>query len=107
MRAWQVDRVIKAGEMQRADIPLPQFGPGEYVAYFKAAGTNFLDTPMLRGRYQHVPADLALALLGVNYPISRGALHDKARLQPGDVRDAVPNPLLDHRNHPPGGATHD
>ena len=142
MKAWQVERLVEAGEMHLVDIPAPEPGPGAYLVQVEAAGVNFLDTLMLRGRYQRkpalpfvpgvevagrilaagagaplavgqrvcggidtggfaeqavvpagavrliphdVPAEIALVLLGVNYPTSYYALHDKARLQAGET----------------------
>lgn len=150
MKAWLVERITEAGEMRFGECPAPQPGPRDYLVRVEAAGVNFLDTLMLRGRYQRkpalpftpgvevvgivtaagaeaplapgaelpltpgtricasietgafaeqalvpwgaarpvpdgVPAEDALVLLGVNYPTSFYALHNRARLQPGET----------------------
>ncbi len=142
MKAWLVERITEAGEMRLGDCPAPRPGPRDYLIQVEAAGVNFLDTLMLRGRYQRkpalpftpgvevvgtitaagaeapltpgaricasietgafaeqalvpcsaarpvpdgVPAEDALVLLGVNYPTSFYALHNRARLQPGET----------------------
>ena len=56
MKAWLVERITEAGEMRLADCPAPQPGPRDYLVQVEAAGVNFLDTLMLRGRYQRKPA---------------------------------------------------
>lgn len=142
MKAWRVERITEAGEMRLLDCPAPTPGPRDYLVQVEAAGVNFLDTLMLRGRYQRkpmlpftpgvevvgtviaagaeaplapgtricasiedgafaeqalvpsgaarpvpddVPAEAALVLLGVNYPTSHYALHNRAGLQPGET----------------------
>ena len=56
MKAWLVERITEAGEMRLADCPAPQPGPRDYLVQVEAAGVNFLDTLMVRGRYQRKPA---------------------------------------------------
>ena len=142
MKAWRVEQITEDGTMHLRDLPVPVPGPGEYLIRVEAAGLNFLDTLMLRGRYQRkpalpftpgvecagtvagagegcklppgtrvlagfetggfaefalapaaalmplpeeMPAADALAVLGVNYPTSYYALHDRARLRPGET----------------------
>lgn len=55
MRAWRVHAVNEDGAMALDDLPIPQAGPGECVVRVEAAGANFLDTLMIRGRYQVKP----------------------------------------------------
>lgn len=55
MKAWIVERITEAGEMHLADMPEPVAGPGQYVVALEAAGLNFLDTLMIRGKYQTKP----------------------------------------------------
>ncbi len=142
MKAWVVERITEAGEMRLAECPALQPGPRDYLVQVEAAGVNFLDTLMLRGRYQRkpplpftpgvevvgtitaagaeaplapgaricasieggafaeqalvptgaarpvpddVPAEAALVLLGVNYPTSYYALHNRAGLKSGET----------------------
>jgi NADPH:quinone reductase len=44
-----------ADELELAEIPQPQAGPGEAVVRVKAAALNFFDTLIIAGRYQHKP----------------------------------------------------
>src|ERR1700689_4254588 len=44
-----------ADELEMADIPRPQAGPGEAVVRVKAAALNFFDTLIIAGKYQHKP----------------------------------------------------
>lgn len=142
MKAWVVEKLEETDEMHLVDRPSPKPDAGEYLVHVEAAGVNFLDTLMLRGRYQRkpalpfvpgvevagrivaagtdaplavgqricasvptggfaelalvpaqaarpipddVPPDVALVLLGVNYPTSYYALHTRGRLQPGET----------------------
>lgn len=55
MKAWQVDEITEAGTMRMVDLPEPRPGPGEYRIAVATAGLNFLDTLMVRGRYQRKP----------------------------------------------------
>ncbi|HET8996164.1 MAG TPA: NADPH:quinone oxidoreductase family protein [Acetobacteraceae bacterium] len=142
MKAWRVEQITESGDMHLADLPTPQPGAGQYLVRVEAAGVNFLDTLMIRGRYQKKPplpftpgvecagtilaagegcklapgrrvlgsvegggfaecalmparaalevpegmaAAEALTLLGVNYPTSYYALHDRAGLRAGET----------------------
>jgi NADPH2:quinone reductase len=42
-------------ELEIADIPEPQAGPGEALVRVKAAALNFFDTLIIAGKYQHKP----------------------------------------------------
>jgi NADPH:quinone reductase len=44
-----------AEELELADIPQPQAGPGEAVVRVGAAALNFFDTLIIAGKYQHKP----------------------------------------------------
>jgi NADPH2:quinone reductase len=44
-----------ADELELADIPEPQAGPGEAVVRVKAAALNFFDTLIIAGKYQYKP----------------------------------------------------
>lgn len=55
MRGWRVRTLSEDGAMALEDLPMPQPGPGECVVRVEAAGVNFLDTLMIRGRYQVKP----------------------------------------------------
>jgi len=142
MKAWLVERITEAGEMHLVERPAPEPGPQDYLVRVEAAGVNFLDTLVLRGRYQRkpalpfvpgvevvgtiikegadaplaagaricasietgafaeqalvpanaarlvpedVPPEEALVLLGVNYPTSYYALHNRAGLKSGET----------------------
>ena len=55
MKAWLVETLTDEGAMRLADVPDPVAGPGQYVVEVQAAGLNFLDALMLRGKYQVKP----------------------------------------------------
>ncbi len=55
MKGWTVDAIIAEGAMRLAELPDPVAGPGQYVVAVEAAGLNFLDALMLRGKYQTKP----------------------------------------------------
>src|ERR1700724_3702842 len=44
-----------ADDLDLADIPEPQAGPGEAVVRVKAAALNFFDTLIVAGKYQYKP----------------------------------------------------
>ena len=142
MRCWIVEEITDAGEMAWVERADPAPGANEYLVRIEAAGVNFADTLMARGRYQRkpetpfipgievageivaagagtggelgrricaniptggfaelaqvaagaapfvpddVPCDVALALLGVNYPTAYYALHHRARIRPRET----------------------
>ena len=140
MRCCVVEQITEAGEMIWVERPDPVPGQDELLVRVKAAGVNFADTLMARGRYQRkpetpftpgievageivasgaggeqrglvcaniptggfaelalvperaataipddVPFDVALALLGVNYPTAYYALHHRAQIRPGET----------------------
>ena len=142
MRSWVVEELTEAGHMAWSERPDPVPEADGYVVRVEAAGVNFADTLMMRGRYQRkpdlpfvpgievagtiiaagsgatlpvgtricasvptggfaelaavtraaatplpddVPADVALVLLGVNYPTSWYALHNRARIRAGET----------------------
>jgi NADPH2:quinone reductase len=55
MKAWLVEAITDPGQMRLAALPDPVPGPGQYVIAVEAAGLNFLDSLMLRGKYQTKP----------------------------------------------------
>lgn len=55
MKAWLVETITEHGQMRLADVPEPVAAPGQYVIEVEAAGLNFLDALMLRGKYQVKP----------------------------------------------------
>ena len=55
MKAWLVEAITEDGTMRLADVPDAVAGPGQYVIAVEAAGLNFLDALMLRGKYQTKP----------------------------------------------------
>ncbi len=90
MRGWLVRALRADGTMALEDLPLPQAGPGECVVRVEAAGVNFLDTLMIRGRYQvkpPLPFTPGIELAGT--VVARG---EGCRFQEGDRICA----LVDH-----------
>jgi NADPH2:quinone reductase len=55
MRAIVVDRLMEPGDLKVAEAPEPRLLPGTLLVDVKAAGCNFFDVLMLRGRYQVKP----------------------------------------------------
>ncbi len=55
MKAWLVETLTDDGLMRLAEVADPVAGPGQYVVQVEAAGLNFLDSLMLRGKYQTKP----------------------------------------------------
>jgi NADPH:quinone reductase len=55
MQAWLVESLTAAGTMALGDIPVPQPAGDACLLRVEAAGVNFLDTLMIRGRYQVKP----------------------------------------------------
>jgi NADPH2:quinone reductase len=55
MRCWLVERITDTGEMALRERPDPVVAADRYVIRVEAAGVNFSDTLMLRGRYQRKP----------------------------------------------------
>jgi NADPH2:quinone reductase len=55
MKAILCNRFCTPDELELADIPEPQAGPGEAVVRIKAAALNFFDTLIIAGKYQHKP----------------------------------------------------
>lgn len=56
MKAWIVKEWCEPEQMQFAELPTPEPGAGEVRVKVGAAALNFLDTLMVRGRYQVKPA---------------------------------------------------
>ena len=55
MRAWLIEAVTDAGTMVFTEVADPVPAPGEVLVRVEVAGVNFLDTLMVRGRYQRKP----------------------------------------------------
>src|SRR6204780_4402689 len=55
MKAILCKRFCTPDELELADIPQPQAGPGEAVVRVKAAALNFFDTLIIVGKYQYKP----------------------------------------------------
>ncbi len=55
MKAVLCRRFCTPDELELADIPEPQAGPGQAVVRIKAAALNFFDTLIIAGKYQHKP----------------------------------------------------
>jgi NADPH2:quinone reductase len=55
MKAVLCRRFCAPEELEHADLPEPQAGPGEAVVRIKAAALNFFDTLIIAGKYQHKP----------------------------------------------------
>jgi NADPH2:quinone reductase len=56
MKALLCTRYGIPDDLELADIPEPNAGPGEAVVRVKAAALNFFDTLIIAGKYQHKPA---------------------------------------------------
>src|SRR5271155_5597407 len=56
MKAILCRQFCSPDELELADIPEPQAGPGEAVVRIKSAALNFFDTLIIAGKYQHKPA---------------------------------------------------
>jgi NADPH:quinone reductase len=72
-----------AEELELADIPQPQAGPGEAVVRVGAAALNFFDTLIIAGKYQHKPPfpfSPAAEFAGVVESVGAGA----TEVAPGD-----------------------
>ncbi|GAP38113.1 NADPH:quinone oxidoreductase family protein [Piscinibacter sakaiensis] len=55
MRAWRVEAITEAGDMQRREIAVPVPSPDQYLVAVEAAGLAFGDTLLVRGKYQVKP----------------------------------------------------
>lgn len=55
MKAWIVKEWCEPEQMEFAELPTPEPGEGEVRVKVAAAALNFLDTLMVRGRYQVKP----------------------------------------------------
>jgi NADPH:quinone reductase len=55
MKAILCRRFCTPDELELADLPEPQAGPGQAVVRVKAAALNFFDTLIIAGKYQHKP----------------------------------------------------
>jgi NADPH2:quinone reductase len=55
MKAILCRQFCSPDELELADIPEPQAGPGEAVVRIKSAALNFFDTLIIAGKYQHKP----------------------------------------------------
>jgi NADPH:quinone reductase len=55
MRAWIVERILPTGAIRLAGLPRPTVTGDQCLLQVEAAGVNFLDTLMIRGRYQVKP----------------------------------------------------
>ena len=56
MKALLCTRYGTPDDLELADIPVPQPGPGEVVVRIVAAALNFFDTLIIAGKYQFKPA---------------------------------------------------
>lgn len=55
MKALLCTRYGTPDDLELADLPEPQAGPGEVVVRIAAAALNFFDTLIIAGKYQHRP----------------------------------------------------
>jgi NADPH2:quinone reductase len=55
MKAILCRQFCSPDELELADIPEPQAGPGEAAVRIKSAALNFFDTLIIAGKYQHKP----------------------------------------------------
>ncbi len=55
MKAWRVNQWCEPEQMEFADIPVPEPGPGEIRIKNRAAALNFYDILLIQGKYQVKP----------------------------------------------------
>jgi NADPH2:quinone reductase len=55
MRAWRIEEISDAGQMQRREIEVPVPAADQYLVRVEAAGLAFGDTLIVRGKYQIKP----------------------------------------------------
>ena len=55
MKAILCRRFCTPDELELADLPEPEAGPGQALVRIKAAALNFFDTLIIAGKYQHKP----------------------------------------------------
>jgi len=55
MKAWVVKEWCEPGEMRFEELPTPVPGPRQVLVKVEASALNFLDTLMIRGKYQVKP----------------------------------------------------
>ncbi|MCL4745173.1 MAG: NADPH:quinone oxidoreductase family protein [Burkholderiaceae bacterium] len=81
MKAWVVRQWCEPQQMSFEDLPLPQPGKGEVRVKVAAAALNFLDTLMIRGKYQVQPEFPFTP--GVELSGTVDAVGEGCRLEPG------------------------
>ena len=84
MRAIRIHELIGLDALKLEDIPPPVPGPGEVHIRVHAAGTNFPDTLMIEGKYQHKPElpftlgmEAAGEVIGLGHGAERFSLGDR------------------------------
>ena len=83
MRAAVVDELIEPEALVERSVSAPRVQPGEVLIQVRAAGCNFSDVLMLRGRYQEKPAlPFIPGREAAGVVVEVGA--DISDLQPGD-----------------------
>jgi NADPH2:quinone reductase len=90
MRAVVVDRWMEPSELAVREAPDPQVGPGMLRVAVRAAGCNFFDILMVRGRYQVRPpfpfvpgAELAGVVEEVGPDVDRFSVGDRVMASAG------------------------
>ena len=56
MKAWLVEAISDPPQMRLADVPMPEPSADHYLVKVEATGLNFLDTLVVKGKYQAKPA---------------------------------------------------
>ena len=56
MNAWLVEAITDPPQMRLADVAMPEPVPEHYLLKVEATGLNFLDTLVIKGKYQAKPA---------------------------------------------------
>jgi NADPH2:quinone reductase len=84
MRAIVVDRWMEPGELTVQDVPEPEAPPGSVLVDVRAAGCNFFDILMVRGKYQVKPpfpftpgAEIGGVVAAVGDGVTRFAVGDR------------------------------
>ncbi|MFZ0422472.1 MAG: NADPH:quinone oxidoreductase family protein [Xanthobacteraceae bacterium] len=101
MKAILCRRFCAPDELELADLPEPQAGPGQAVVRIKAAALNFFDTLIIAGKYQHKPpfpfspaAEFSGVVEGVGSGVTAVAPGDRVmgNIGWGAAREAVAAP---------------
>lgn len=83
MKAIVCTRFGTPADLELADVPEPNAGPGEALVTVQAAGLNFFDVLLIAGKYQHKP-DFPFSPSAEFAGVVEAVAPDVAGLAPGD-----------------------